>query len=134
MKLLSILAAAALLAALVQACGTAPSRTSVPPATEPALDGYARLGTEVVPLRYELDLRIDPASERFSGRASIEIEIREATPTIRLHAADMHFRSASVEENSSIRSIETELGPNGALRLRADPPFAAGTATLRFEW
>lgn len=48
-----------------------------------------RLGDEVRPVRYALNLHVDPTEEHFSGVAEIEIELANRTSTIWLHGTDL---------------------------------------------
>ncbi len=103
-------------------------------ASEGALDGNRRLGRGVVPLHYRLDLRIDPSQGRFAGEAEIRVEVASATSTILLHAAEMEFSQASVEQGGRRLDGTHELGKNGALALRLSEILAPGLATLHFAW
>ena len=44
-----------------------------------------RLGDAVVPIHYRLELRIDPTEESFSGKVSIDVEVRESLESLWLH-------------------------------------------------
>jgi cytosol alanyl aminopeptidase len=57
----------------------------------------ARLAADVVPLRYELTLEVDPARDRFAGHVAITIAV--ATPGTRrlwLHAAELEIARATL--------------------------------------
>ena len=49
----------------------------------------ARLGTTVVPERYEVELRVDPREERFSGTTAIDLRLNAAVDRIWLHGKDL---------------------------------------------
>ena len=44
-----------------------------------------QLGNAVVPTRYQLELKIDPTQERFSGVVAIDVTVNEARDEIWLH-------------------------------------------------
>ena len=56
--------------------------------------GAHRLGRGVLPHRYELELAPDLDTAVFSGTVSIDLEVREATDTITLHAVDLDITTA----------------------------------------
>lgn len=132
------------LAALLVMCATsigcpasrwrAPDETSREGRAPLSLDGNRRLGRDVVPRHYALDLRIDPEQDRFSGRATIRIDVAAETRTILLHAADLDVREALVESAGSVRPATATPGPHGALALALDAPLPAGPAVLRLSF
>src|SRR4051812_34921212 len=67
------------------------SAQAVPP---PRPDG--RLPRQVRPTRYALDLVVDPAQPRFSGRVRIDVAIGEPTGTIVLNARGLTARDATL--------------------------------------
>lgn len=97
-------------------------------------DGHRRLGREVVPRHYALDLRIDPAAERFSGTAAIEVEIAASTRRIPLHAQGLELERAAIESGGVTRDLAATPGRNGALLLESDAALPPGRATLHFAW
>ena len=73
-----------------------PASTAVRDVSPSQLDGNLRLGREVVPEHYRLDLRIDPRETRFSGEVEIAIRIAVPTRRVQLHAADMDLGRVEV--------------------------------------
>src|SRR5262245_34158668 len=67
------------------------SGRAVPP---PRADG--RLPREVHPTRYALDLVVDPAQERFSGRARIDAVVDQPAGAVVLNARGLTVRSAAL--------------------------------------
>jgi alanyl aminopeptidase len=123
---------AALVAAWLLACSGGSAVRQ--PTNEPAArDGNLRLGRNVVPKHYALDLRIDPTRERFSGTAAIQVEVAEPTRLVQLHAEELDLSRVGVETDGTTREVPFELGVHGALMLHLDPPLQ-GAATLHFAW
>ena len=120
------------LAATVLGCPGWTGLRGPTPALE--LDGNRRLGREVVPERYVLDLRIDPKVERFSGEAWISVRIASPVSTIHLHAADMQIVRVDAWVDGRALSVSHELGPNGALALKFAETLPVGAARLHFVW
>ena len=118
-------------------CPASPARKVDGPVREGAavpLDGNRRLGREVVPRHYALDLRIDPARDRFSGRATIQVDVASPTRTIAMHAADLDVAEVRVLSADGVRPARPIPGPNGALALQLAEPLPAGPATLELDF
>jgi len=92
--------------ALTAACGGSPSPLSPAPRASPTIrvsladsappprdDG--RLPSDVRPLRYGLDLTIDPSQRRFAGRARIGVTLHAPTRSIVLHGRDLDVASVA---------------------------------------
>ena len=93
-----LLRGAALALVLTATTGIAAAQT--PPdsgdmRTEPALPG--RLPTEVVPTHYDISVTPNAQALSFKGRAAIEVRVRAPTDTIVLNAADLSFRTATID-------------------------------------
>jgi len=127
---LLVLLAAISLAGSGLGCPSWPGRTG----GSPPGDGNDRLGRDVVPERYVLDLAIDPARDRFSGESRIAVRVDAPTDRVALHAADMDFTRVEVWREGVSLAVSHESGPNGALLLRMAVPLPAGPAELRFAW
>jgi alanyl aminopeptidase len=109
---------------------------SIPP---PRADG--RLPRQVRPTRYALDFVVDPAKERFSGRARIAVAVAEPTAAIVMNARGLTVKAAAVE------TAGTRLAARPALRLAAgskqdpeelvlafDRPIPAGPAEVTIDY
>ena len=127
---------------MLAATGTVGQATTLPLATVSVtaapidfdIDGNVRLDRSVVPTRYTLDLSIDPNQERFSGRVTIRVDIKEPTGLVRLHAQDLRFHEVSVERDGSLHAVSVLVGKNGGLALRIDPPLPVGPASVQFSY
>lgn len=58
-------------------------------AEEPAVAGRVSLPRDVVASRYDLDIKLDQATDRFSGTVKIAIQVNSPTSDIVLNAADL---------------------------------------------
>jgi aminopeptidase N len=124
----SMLAIAASLA--LGACATknenaAPAAAAAAPAGTRTVP--TQLPTNVRPLQYAITVKPDAANLAFSGSELIDIEVREATDTITLNAADIRIAKASVSD------MKDGSGPPLAMdSSRIDLDEGAQTATIRF--
>lgn len=62
--------------------------------------GHKTLGTNVVPLRYWLELEPNLKNFRFSGRETIEVRIKKRTNLIMLNSSELRIREAYVQTGS----------------------------------
>lgn len=88
-------------------------------------------------MRYELDLDVDPAAERFTGRVAIEVAIDEPTSAFVLHASGLDILSAHVVHgderlaaDASTRPSAGSNGPEEELVLVTEKPVEATGARL----
>ncbi|MEM6899017.1 MAG: M1 family metallopeptidase [Pseudomonadota bacterium] len=91
----------------------------------------------VTPTAYEIDLRTDPAEERFSGTVRITVELDEATDTIYLHSLGPNVSSAIAVYQGDIAvsaEFESDLAEGGVSRLNFASELPAGEAILRIEY
>ncbi len=124
----------ALLALVLLGCGAFPPPADPPPPGDDGPDGDARLDHAVVPLRYDLELTIDPALDRVGGVVRIDVRLEAEADELRLHARDLDIQAADVVIDGEEREATVVPGPNGGLGLRVAEPIPAGEATLRFVW
>jgi len=95
-----------------------------------------RLGNNVVPTKYDLELTVDPSKASFSGRVSIDVQISEATSTLWLHGKDLDVSEVYLTDSGSRRidaSYEQRLDSGVAL-LTLEQPATAGAATIHFTY
>ncbi|MBC7924914.1 MAG: hypothetical protein H7039_04585, partial [Bryobacteraceae bacterium] len=55
-----------------------------------------RLSGDVRPVRYEMDLKVVPSADGYSGHIAIEAEIKRSVNTVWLHATDLKLTKAVV--------------------------------------
>lgn len=117
----------------------APAASAVPP--EPGARDDGRLPDGVTPVRYAITLRVDPAQPRFSGAATIQVEVTRPTWHVVLNARDMRVTRAAARVGAS-REIPagttTRLAHGGVvpeeLVLTFAQPLPAGQALLDLEY
>ncbi len=91
----------------------------------------------VVPVRYRLQLDLDSALDTFKGRASIDIEVREAVPTIVLHARDLQARRVELQQGSTVRTLRPAngaIGQSWSLTPDDAAPIPPGLYTLAMDY
>jgi cytosol alanyl aminopeptidase len=91
-----------------------------------------RLGAQIVPTAYELELVIDPAQPRFAGRAIIHVDIREPVSTIWLHGKDLTIAGAVLRRAPGPGETLARI-PAAGLEIELDAPRAAEGGLLGFE-
>ncbi|HVS31914.1 MAG TPA: M1 family metallopeptidase [Thermoanaerobaculia bacterium] len=95
----------------------------------------ARLPRTVLPHHYDLTITPDIAAETFSGDAVILAGVQQPVSSIVLNAAEIAFRSASVESGGARQNatITTDAAAETAT-LTLDEPLAIGPATIRIAY
>ncbi|MBV8495353.1 MAG: M1 family metallopeptidase, partial [Gammaproteobacteria bacterium] len=95
-----------------------------------------RLPGDVTPTHYQLNLRIDPRADEFSGRAVIRVTVRVPLRTIWLHGHGLEVAAVSVTSGSrSIPAHYAEVDRDfGVARVSTDADVPAGPATLSFSY
>ncbi|MFN9811865.1 MAG: M1 family aminopeptidase [Deltaproteobacteria bacterium] len=136
----------ALLALLLTACGG--SQTAMPehgPRPEGTTLGTEfvpeeapfRLPDSVVPTRYALSLRIDPAASTFSGRAEIDLTLSEATQRIWIHGRDLGVRRVWITDHEGqgvLGSWENVDAAEGMARILIARPVGPGAVHLAIDY
>lgn len=96
---------------------------------------FGRLDDTVVPLAYELDLTLDPAKPRFSGRVAIDVRLASPRSRIHLHGRDLDM--TQVEARVGERTISgrwRQLDANGLAEVLFDEPLPVGLSRLSFAY
>lgn len=117
------------------------------PAQPPAGDGaraaaaalaavpQGRLSGAVLPLAYRLDLKVDPARDRFSGHVEIDAALTKASNFIDLHGRDLAVhRAVATVGGKTYAGRWFELDSTGVARLVFDQPLPAGPVRLTFDY
>jgi aminopeptidase N len=115
---------------------SAPATPAPEPTAEPA--GFPRgpLSDVVQPQDYRLDLTVDPAKERFSGKVEIDTLLRQGgTTTVFLHGRDfaMHRATARVGQRTLVGAWK-QLDATGVAALTFAEPLPAGPVIFAFEY
>jgi len=120
MNLLNTVAAVALLAGLSVSAPALADPSTTKGATPSTVT--TQLPRTVVPSHYDLTITPDAAAMTFTGKAAISVDVKTATPSIKLQAADLTFSSVTLRDASG-KSL-------GAAKVAVDPD--AQTATFTF--
>ena len=122
-------------AAMPKAAGQAtqvPTRKTGPkPAAQPL---PMRLSADIQPKAYALALTVDPAQPRHSGVVDIDVQLRQPSARIRLHAKDLTVQQAWAEVGA--RRLDAKLRPLDAssIELVWPKPLPAGPARLTLHF
>jgi len=108
---------------------SAPNVARAKPAEPPEPVPLGRLGNDARPRHESLALDIDPAKERFSGVADIELDV-QGRDQLWLHGLGLHVTSAMI--NGRVARYE-ERDPSGVAHVAWDGALS-GTATLRLVY
>ncbi|WP_091142956.1 M1 family metallopeptidase [Novosphingobium sp. CF614] len=94
-----------------------------------------RLGDEVRPLAYRLDVTIDPARPRFSGHAEIDVTLAQPASIIHMHGRDLTVaRAVAIFAGRRLIGHWRQRDASGVARLSFDEPLPAGAVTLTFDY
>ncbi|MGE3542752.1 MAG: M1 family metallopeptidase [Kofleriaceae bacterium] len=91
-----------------------------------------RLPSGARPIRYALDLSIDPARDTFSGTAEIEMSVERPLRTIWLHGEGLDVSEAKLRRDGSVIAV-TPVAPD-LLKLTFANELAPGTATIQLGY
>ncbi len=93
-----------------------------------------RLPTDVTPVRYALEMNLDPAKTDFSGSVTIELKVRKATDTIWLNQNGLTISSAVAEQAGAKPAVKVVPGGDDFVGFEFPQPLATGEARLRVEF
>jgi alanyl aminopeptidase len=119
--------------------GGASSNAGAVPPPPPARDD-GRLPAVAKPIRYALDLDVDPRKDTFSGSERILLDVLEDTAHVVLNARDIHIKRAWIStQHESIEMTANMRTAHGALEadelvLSADRIVPKGRATLSIQY
>lgn len=132
-----LLAASALTLALTAAAPPTIARTDSAAEAARALAPVppGKLTDAVRPTAYRIDLTVDPAQERFSGKVEIDTVLKHPARFIDLHGRDLKMASAvAMVGGKRFPARYFELDPTGVARLTFDRTLPAGAVTLLFDY
>ena len=108
---------------------------SAPVATPSSDVPLGKLTGQVHPSAYRLDLTVDPAQERFSGRVEIDAVLQRAASTVFIHGRDLAMhRAVATVGGKSLIGTWTQSEPTGVAALTFAAPLPAGPLTFAFEY
>ena len=120
-------------------CSKSEGPTATEGTTETTSNGEApvgRLGNSVVPIRYRIELKIDPTQENFSGNVEIDVMVNEPRSGIWLHGKNLEIEEAYLIDSQSNRvdaTFETQL-ESGVALMALSRTVEPGPATLHFNY
>ncbi len=137
-SIISALGAAFLLAACGDS-GSGGESTQAPTDSAPAIEDAAplgKLGSNVTPLAYKLDLTLDPDLETYSGNVSIDINVAQDTSRIWLHGKDLTVSTfyAELSDGARIDASYEEVDVTGVAKLDFAEALPAGAAILHARY
>jgi alanyl aminopeptidase len=120
----------------VAAPSSAPAAAAVPASVVEESPPLLQLPRNVRPVRYALDLEVDPSKDGFHGEVAIEIVLESPSRTIWLHGRGLKVTAASITPagGASIAATYRQVNDDGLARVDVVAPVGPGSATVRFEW
>ena len=87
------------------------------------------------PLAYRLDLTLDPALERFSGKVEIDARLNAPNDVVFLHGRDLNMRRAiAIVGGKAIAGEWRQADPTGVALLRFPAALPAGPVRFSFDY
>lgn len=127
LALTGLVAIAACLA--LPACAPSPTRNAGIEVPKGKLPDIA------TPTSYRIDLVIDPALDRFKGKAVIDVTLNKASDRVWLHGLDLAMSEVTLEVNGAASpAVWEQKGPNGIALVTFGKRVPAGPAKLSFTW
>lgn len=125
-----------LLAGTLLTAAPALAQTAAPaPAAEAPPVPAGRLPDAVIPSAYRLDLKVDPAQERFGGHVEIDAAIKQPSRFIYMHGNGLAVSKATVTvAGKSYVADWKQVDPTGVVLLTFPQPVPAGKATFAFDY
>ena len=95
----------------------------------------ARLPQSVIPDHYAITITPDLSAERFSGRETIDVDIREPVDTITLNSAEMELQDVIVASGSKLLTPTITFdAPNEMVSLKFSQTVPPGRASIRIAF
>lgn len=100
------------------------------------VDGNKRLENDVIPTHYTLELNVDPAKDRFSGKVDIAATLTNSKQVLILHGEDLDISSSTITVKGSDEVLVANVvkGENNGLALVLDKPIAAGDIVISMKY
>ncbi|AKJ07046.1 alanyl aminopeptidase [Archangium gephyra] len=119
------------------ACAT-PQQITAPPPPAPAAETPRpptfRLGTQVKPTSYKVELTVDPEQEGFSGVVEISLALSEPTQQVWLHGAGLTVKEATLTAGGQSQPARAVTEKDTFIGFLLERPVGPGTATLRVAY
>ncbi|HVK52697.1 MAG TPA: M1 family metallopeptidase, partial [Pseudoxanthomonas sp.] len=137
---MTVLRRTALACALLLATGLPAAYATQASAPSSASDGISipkgPLPRTVVPSLVQLELKLDPKQERFSGTTRIEADVAQPTRTVWMHGRDLDLKTltAILPNGKRIPLSAESVDVSGVLKLTAAETIPAGKARLEISF
>jgi alanyl aminopeptidase len=93
-----------------------------------------RLGHDVWPVRYRLDLTVIPQQDTFSGKIEIDLDVREPTDVIWLNVRALTIDAAQLSAEGRKQAAKVQTSAGEFAGFAATSAIPAGPAQLRIEY
>ena len=100
----------------------------------PAAHAALRLGTDVVPVFQQIHLRADADTATYTGWVKVDLDVRNPTTTVRLHAQGQTLERITLTQAGKPVTVKQTRGDEGLLTLTTAKPLAKGPATLEIRF
>jgi alanyl aminopeptidase len=94
-----------------------------------------RLGKQVIPQHYQLELTIVPEKDTFSGKTTIDLQVMSPTQVIWLHENQIHASSVIIRQaQQTITGHYQQVDKTGVVKIRLEQPIQPGMAVLEIAY
>lgn len=93
-----------------------------------------RLGDDVQPVRYRLDLTVIPQQDTFTGKIEIDLDVRKPTDVVWLNARDLTIDTAQLTTGGRTQTAKVQTSAGQFVSFTAGSAVPAGPARLRIEY
>ena len=93
-----------------------------------------RLGDDVRPVRYRLDLTVIPQQDTFTGTIEIDLQVRKATDAVWLNARDLTIDAAQLTVGGRTQAAKVETSGGQFAGFATGAAIPAGQAQLHIEY
>ncbi len=108
---------------------------AAPLVAESAVVPVGKLPDQAVPLAYRIDLTVDPAQPRFSGKVEIDLVLKAASASMFLHGRDLAVSAVSATAaGKTVAAKWQQESADGTGTLTFATPLPAGTVKLSFAY
>ena len=128
-----------LTALVLLGCGGVPVQptapTSVQAAAKEAPNRIQRLPLNVVPMRYELELDLEPQKGIYLGQVSIRLRVNEAADAFWLHSSNHQIEEAYLIARDGVKlTVQTTRTGPSQIGVKASRMLAPGSYTLKLRF
>ncbi len=95
-----------------------------------------KLGDQVQPLRYQIDLDVNPQRDEFNGHVAIDVQLLQDSNRVWLHGEnlDVDKVTATLADGTTVKATYDEVGGSGVVELRFAQIISAQKITLTFDY